>query len=240
MAKKKINITPDYAESSLFGALRYYIGRKSIHASMFGPETALYLNANPNFLSKERRIFLAADIRKGINDCIRFCDNILIRGYNDHIDAVSLLCKKIIEILNDENLKLYTDLKVPKITPEGFFDPRQWIWEINLETGKVDRTQLVTEKDYPHLWGPYQEIHDFVNWIKLANWLDPQLTITTNFKGDIKTEPGFYFPSIGRYINEEYVHFKEQVITCPGYIEKPFIDTYVSPEYITNITDKTY
>lgn len=232
MAKKNTYTGPkvehDFMDTCVWAATRYFVGRSTIAAGMFAPELAKFLQFNPEFLSQDRKVFLARDIRERINDTIGWKDNVWISGHNDKIDAFSLICDEIIKMLTEQDIKFIPAYAHKgKASPAGYFDPTEWEWHVDLNTKEVKIKPFITDKTYPNVLDPQALLTDLTTWIKLANWLDPQEVLTYTYDGTTESAQGFHYPSCGRYVDEEDFHFKNLYITCNGYIENPFVDKYI-------------
>lgn len=233
----KITTTQDFLDGMLFGASRYYIGRHTIHAHSAATELAEFLRDNQNVMSKDRREFYAKDIRERINEVIHWSGNIHVEGQQEYHkpDALVILCRAISKHIKDHDLHI-----VNSYTKTGRLDefyPADYNFSIDLNTGNVS----IKPKEQPSVSsiGPAdidELVLDLTVWSKLAGWLDPYIRISASY-GDtiINDEPGFEFPSIGRYEGEEHMHFHINTVTAEHYIKTPFADTYIAPECITQV-----
>lgn len=232
-----IKVDPNTIDSMLFSTARYYIGRHSIQAHFGAIELAEFLRDNPDVMSAKRREFFARDIRERINDVIHWSGNIHIEGQQEHHnpDALVLLCRAVITHMKDKGLHIVNNYSA-KGEPDEF-KPSDYNFHIDLNTDTVSiekqegpRTSSIGPADLDEL------ISDLTVWSKLAGWLDPYIRISARY-GDtaVNDEPGFEFPSIGRYEGEEHMHLHINTVTAAYYIKSPFVDTYVAPECITQV-----
>ena len=205
--KAKIEIPQkDFIEDCIWMSYRYCIGRHTIAATMHAPQIAKFLDANPDIFSQDRKEFMAKDIRQEISDILRFRDDVYIEGFVEMggSDAATLILQHII----DNNLDI----------------TRSWIFEVNLRTCNVNSHP--SEKESPT--NLLHDISDLLPWMKLANWLDPQETLTyeaDEVNGIVETKPGFTFYIIGKEITAHQT-------TCEAYGKNPFINVYINPIYL--------
>ena len=83
--KMTLEIDPRSLEDLIWMSYRYCIGRKTATASMHAGTVADIIFKNPNLLTKERKEFMAQDIRQCILDTLRW--NKRIRLENNHWDT---------------------------------------------------------------------------------------------------------------------------------------------------------
>ena len=233
-----IKIDPGTIDSMLFSTARYYIGSHTIQAHFGAIELAEFLRDNPDVMSTKRREFFARDIRERINDVIHWSGNIHIEGQQEYHkpDALVLLCRAVITHMKDKGLHIVNNYSA-KGEPDEF-KPSDYNFHIDLNTGTVSiekqegpRTSSIGPADLDEL------ISDLTVWSKLAGWLDPTMKISTKYNDEIKTdEPGFEFPTIGRYKEEEHMHLHMNIVNCEHYIQNPYHETYIVPSYITAVT----
>lgn len=232
-----IKVDPDTIDSMLFGASRYYIGRHTICAHSAAMELAVFLRDNQNVMSKDRREFYAKDIREQINEVIHWSGNIHVEGQQEYHkpDALVILCRAISKYIKDRGLHIVNSYT--KMGQDDEFYPADYEFVIDLNTDEV----AIEHRERPGTSsiGP-ADINEFVSdlavWSKLAGWLDPYIGISASC-GDtsIDNEPGFEFPSIGRYEGEKHMHLHINTVTAAHYIKNPFVDTYIAPECITQV-----
>lgn len=213
--KFKATITDQgFFEDMIWMSYRYCIGRKTIAAHMHAGNIAKNCY---NFLSDDRKSFNAQDIRKEINDVLRWRDNISINiyGCDLNMDAFSLIIQRLIN-------KYGEDLP-------GAFNWDDVMFDID-DTGKVSMSEFKGNK-------PIESIpilfSDLIPWIKLANALDIKnhKVITTVFNGQKEEHECFQYPTMdytGKNLRMRWVDIN-------SYLNNPFIDTYIDEQYITEI-----
>lgn len=171
MARKKKNtivISNDKMEDFIWMSYRYCIGRHTIAAAYHADVIRGLIMENPDFLSEDRKAFMAMDIRRQINDLVCWRSNVHVDGPRD-ADLYSLILYKGSEKPN-EKVKFYVDEFYNTVTTEPCEDDKY----------------VPYDKDY----------EDIIRWIKLANILDKTThkTITTNYKGDVKDIVCYPYP----------------------------------------------
>lgn len=232
-----IKIDAGTIDSMLFCTARYYIGRHTIHAHTAAGETAELLRDNPAIMSKERREFYARDIRERINEVLHWSGNIHIEGQQEYHkpDALVLLCRTISKYIKDKDLHIVNSYSAKRHIDE--FNPADYNFRIDLNTGVVSikkqegpRVSSIGPADLDEL------ISDLTVWSKLAGWLDPTIKVSARH-GDmvINNEPGFEFPSMGRYEGEQHMHLHMNTVNCSHYINNPYRATYIAPDCITGV-----
>ena len=221
----KIKTTESFMDSLIYSSCRYFIGRHTIHAHSAATELAEFLRDNNHILSADRREWLARDIRERINDAIHYTSNVYMSGTQQvhRPDALILISKEIVKYLAEHPEKHWGG------EDENSVNFGDWDWDVDLNAQEVTmRPRKGSGKIYATIFD------DLVVWSKLAGWLDPYELITVN-SAEIFEEPGFAFPSIGRYVNEEHMHFHLGHITAECYIKTPHADTYIDEQYIGSI-----
>lgn len=232
-----IKVSPGTIDSMLFCTARYYIGRHTIHAHSGAGEMAEFLRDNPQVMTKERREFFAKDIRERINDVIHWSGNIHTEGQQEYHkpDTLVLLCRAVATYIKDKGLHIVNSYNA--VGAPGEFNPRDYNFHINLNTSTVSikkqegpRVSSIGPADLDEL------VSDLTVWSKLAGWLDPTIKVSAKY-GDvvITNEPGFEFPSMGRYEGEEHMHLHMNTVNCTHYINNPFRETYIAPDCITGV-----
>ena len=171
MARKKkntITISNDRMEDFIWMSYRYCIGRHTIAAAYHADVIRGLIMDNPDFLSEDRKAFMAMDIRRQINDLVCWRSNVHVDGPRD-ADLYSLILYKGSEKPN-EKVKFYVDEFYNTVTTEPCDDDKY----------------VPYDKDY----------EDIIRWIKLANILDKSThkIITTNFNGEIKNVECYPYP----------------------------------------------
>ena len=240
MMDKKINIKigTGTLDSMLFSTARYYIGRHTIHAHSGALEMATFLHENPDVMTKSRRHFFARDIREQINHTMNWAGNITIDGLQEYHkpDALVMLCRAVVSHIKRNNLHIVNGYNAKGAADE--FNPADYDFHIDLNSDKVSikraqqpRTSSVGPADIGEL------VSDLTVWSKLAGWLDPVLKVSAKYGDTVITEePGFEFPTIGRYEGEQHMHFEVNTVTVKHYIDNPWHDSYIAPECITAVT----
>lgn len=132
-----------FFEDLIWMSYRYCIGRKTIACSMHAGELVKYMK----IFDENKRSQFCHDIRRMINDCIRFEKNVTISGYADDLDAYSILLKYI----KDNNLV-----------------ENQYSFRIDLDNYDIIHTKS-DEKFNNNIESLYV---DLIPWIRLADYLD--------------------------------------------------------------------
>lgn len=207
--EKITNTSDSFMEDNIWMSSRYCIGRKTISASMHANDMALFLSMNPNIVPN--RDFLAVDIRKQINFIVGLNWNVHNDNNSNKIDILSLLCQYMYE--------------------NNIIHPESYMFEIR--GNEVKATPTHTDND--NVYRDFDtELQYMSNWIKLANWMDPQYLITyKNEKGEESTEMGF------KYYDRYRDKILEHVVTNNLYISNPFQPLFIDPKYIVKI-EKVY
>jgi hypothetical protein len=243
MAKKSKTPTwkapMDFMDSMIFSSCRYYIGRHTIAAHCAAGELGAFLRENPDCLSPDRRRFLAKDIRDQINNVLQFSSNVQVNGFAEygHPDALVLLTRKMVELMKEHNLVLGTDDFKNDLVP-GELNPSKYKWEIDLYNGVVEFEEWKNRTEGNQFPINYRElVSDLSVWSQLAGWLDPYLTVSaTNPDGQQITEvEGFEFPSTGRYVFEDFEHVHLNIVDCGTYANRTVGESYIAPEFITEV-----
>lgn len=232
-----LNIEPNFLDTCLWSSWRYFIGRKTIAASMHASEIAALINNHSNDFPEDRKRWMASDIRNEINRHLSGYINVNIQGVCDHIDAFSVLGTFIEQHLKDNNLHLEDTHGHPEGT--GVLDPRWYRWEIDLTDQSVVMTKSREYMDYGIRI--FEETLNLTPWIKLAGFLDPthKATICTSPSGApevLRDLVGFYYPSCSRYENEKFPHFYMVLTECQEYAKSPYSDIGIIPEAIRSVT----
>jgi hypothetical protein len=207
----------DVIQSMVWMSYRYCIGRHSIGACMHAPELAQFINLNPRAARDKQ--FMAKDIRGSISDVMRWRDDVHVDGFPERVDAYSLILREIVDKKLDFEHKLYkynVDFYTNTVSTE----------ERRLTDETAQRLSYLDS-----IIG--QNISDLMPWIKLANWLDPQLMISYHDPelDEDFTKPGFeFFTNWGGQVHRKFA-------TQETYMKNPFVDWYISPEFIIEITN---
>ena len=192
-----------FFESLIWMSYRYCIGRKSIAACTHADNIAKYIH----YLPKERRQFIAKDIRREISDRLHWQDNIQVNGFEYKYDAVTLLLKYIKENPDTDikNTKFFIDVNVGQVTIEPAEKPSHFSF--------------------------MDDVSDYIGWIKLANCLDEDsyVTIEAEYDGENLNIEGFEYPNV--FQNE----IRFLYTSVKKYLEQPWATSYIAPEYIKEI-----
>lgn len=212
---KAIVTDETYMEDLIWMSYRYCIGRKTIAAHSHAGNIARY---SFDHISENRRKFMAHDIRREINDALRWRNNINCHDYRNYLedDAFSIIIYRLLEKYGNE-------------LPDGVWDDVKF----DIDNGKLTIDKYEGEKDLESLPSLF---HDLIVWIKLANALDSNChrIITTIYEGQKKEHECFRYPQMdwnGKIIHERWVDIE-------SYKKNPSIDTYIDPQYITEISVK--
>ena len=203
----------DFKEDCIWMSYRYCIGRKTIAANMHAADIVKY---GDDWISENRRQFTARDIRSNINDMVSWADNIKRDGYTHNYDIPSCILKYLFDNKIENKMDFYLNHR----------------FEVNVEFGTVDVYDY--DRKTPNEWDTYQSIlreySDYEPWIKLANYLD--ISKHKSIKVDYK--------KIHDILCFDHYHIDYQDVISHNYIgidhykENPYINSYISPEYIKN------
>lgn len=204
-----------YMEDLIWMSYRYCIGRKTIAAHSHAGNIARY---SFDHISDGRKRFMAKDIREEINDVLRWRKNIDCHDYREDLDqdAMSLIINRLHE-------KYGSVLPSADIWTKYKFEIANGRLSIEDYNGEVDFESITTV------------FHDLVPWIKLANALDDRChrVITTVFKGEKQEHECFPYPTMD-YLG---THIDIRWIDINSYRKNPSIDSYIDPQYITEISE---
>lgn len=219
---KKIKVSKSFMDECLFSSWRYFIGRHSIQASMFPDDIARFLGENQNIFTEDRIKFMASDIRREITDHIRWRDNVSVNGFNDRVDALSLISTEIMQWIADRKIKGISDI---------------WLsnhkFDVDMASERVFISEYESDKKYQNTlclgdWGTYEK------WILLANTMDPHRFAKILHEGDTTT-----YVCNHRYVLSDpedglyRVWIKYNDIS--SYLNSGNSSIYLSPEFITDI-----
>lgn len=140
---KTINITDSILDDLIWMSYRYCIGRHTIASCMHADDIIQLIKDNEALFDTNRLKFYHDDIISTINDCIRFCDDIVVSGLNHDLFKICI-----------ENVS--NDLANKKLHIES--------------NGSVELVNSIYKKEYIHSWK--QELKDLVSWHRLAMWID--------------------------------------------------------------------
>lgn len=191
-----IQVDKDFFEDCFCMSYRYCIGTT---AACTHADTLLKYS---KYLSDERKQFNAKDIRHEISSCLNFRQNVLVTGFNDDIDAYTLLYKYLIEhseIKDDTKYKFHIDLYKKEVNSEPYN-----------KGGYI--TSII------------DECYDMTNWIHLANSLDSKshIRITTNYNNEVKTHMCVEAP-VYNYDNKRIKFVYKDITDNRGYLAEKYI-----------------
>lgn len=212
--KMKLELDPKKLEDLIWMSYRYCIGRKTIAASAHAGTVADIIFKNPNLLSKDRREFMAQDIRRSVLDILKW--NKRIRFENNYYldfdwDFYALLLEGMSECPYPSEARYVIDM-----------DKRTLSWE---KYGFRHNEVEVFDK-------PDDMYDDLIVWMKLANALDETChkDITVNVEG--KEHTIRCFPYVAR-TQGEYKQVWASLDRDAG--SNITMQGYVIPEMITNL-----
>jgi hypothetical protein len=209
--KNKVVVTldPIEFEDFIWMSYRYCIGRKTIAASNHANTIFNLLLKYPNLLSDERKEFMAKDIRKSILDIIR---------WNKFIKITNLY-------IGDDDWDMYSNILVASNSCEYKCDA---IYTLDAASKTV--TWNVVEKD-PNDYVSFDDMyHDLIPWVKLSNWLDKKCHKSIRVD-EPNTDPIICYP-YATMINGKY-----EMVWARVDVSDVYINSYITPEFITNIDD---
>lgn len=202
----------DYYEDLIWMSYRYCIGRSTITAASHAGDIARY---SFDHLSDDRREFNAMDIRREINDSLRFIDNIHMDYYGDpEHDALSLIIYSLIDMFGEY---------IECIDIDKF--------NYKVKSDKVE----ITEDSVKNKTNLSNKYFDLIPWIKLANSFDKKChrIVVTEYEGRVEEHICFPYPQL--YYNGKELH--KRWVDIEKYRNNPSIDSYISPEYIKEIRE---
>lgn len=167
--EKFIKISPKDFEDFIWMSYRYCIGRKTIAAAYHAETIRKYIYSNPDALSEERKIFMAQDIIKEINNIIKWRDNVKVDGINDNLELFSFLLYKA-------SKRKYTNVN----------------FHINTYTEEMEFPPCLPEKYIPY----DRDYNDLIKWVKLANFLNvnEHKQVHTNFNNKEEVYTCYSYP----------------------------------------------
>ena len=170
--KKTIEISPKNLEDFIWMSYRYCIGRRTAAAHAHAGAIADIIFKNPDLLSKERREFMAQDIRQSILDTLKWNKRIRFENnyhwHNTNWDFYTLLLDGMSECPYPLEARYVIDM-----------EKRTLSWE-KLENAVIDYTDRRLSVDKPD-----DMYDDLIVWVKLANALDESChkDVTINVEG---------------------------------------------------------
>lgn len=232
MKNTNITVPKELMETCIWSSIRYFVGRGTIAASAQAQDLTEFFRDHPDFLSPERRAWMAKDIRAAIDESIRWTPHIYVEGQG-RMDAFTVLCQGIEKHIQDHELVIH--MNTYQARPVNAFDPAEWAWRINLEAETAEPFKKV-ESNTSNL-SVATTILNLTPWIKLAGYLDPthEATVNTNYGQTgtkLESYQGFLYPQYGRFEGDEYFHFRMAFAAADKYAENPAMDVSVLPEAI--------
>lgn len=213
--KMKLEINPKNLEDLIWMSYRYCIGRKTIAASSHAGTVADIIFKNPNLLTKDRKEFMAQDIRQCILDTLKWNKRIRFENnyhwYNTNWDFYTLLLGGMSECPYPTEARYIIDM-----------EKRTLSWE---KYGFRHNEIEITDK-------PDDMYDDLIGWVKLANALDETChkDITVNVEG--KEHTIRCFPYVARTQGEYKQVWASLDRDAGSNITR---QGYVIPEMITNL-----
>lgn len=149
---KKIAIGAKELEDFIWMSYRYCIGRKTIAACMHASTIADLLYKNPDILSKDRKEFMAQDIRQSIINTISW--NKQIKIVNQYNNPIWDIYSAILEASSDVE------------------HPYEVIYTVDIEARTVTTEKSNELKELSGFEKFDSMYYDLIPWVKLANVLD--------------------------------------------------------------------
>lgn len=203
-----------FKETCIWMSYRYAIGRSSIASCCHAADIVRY---GLDWIPENRREFTARDIRDCINNQLMWTNNIRKDGYSNKYDILSCILKYMF----DNNIE----------DSELFY--LQHVWQVNVDTGEVT-IQFQTDikpSEMDRLFSLFTSIHDYLPWIKLANFLDKEqhCLVDVNFNNQQTSRECFII-----YDQLQDKTIMKYYVPCDAFQNNPSILSYLSPEYIIN------
>lgn len=205
--KRTIEISPKNLEDLIWMSYRYCIGRKTIAAASHVGTIADIIFKNPDLLSKDRKEFMAGDIRQCILDTLKWNKRIRFENnyqwYNTNWDFYSLLLEGMSECPYPSEARYVIDMEKRTLSWEKY-------------ESRHNETEILDKPDDMY--------NDLIGWVKLANALDETChkDITVNVEGEDRVIRCFPYVA---YTKGEYKqvwasieHDANSNITLQGYI----------------------
>ena len=209
--KMTLEIDPRSLEDLIWMSYRYCIGRKTATASMHAGAVADIIFKNPNLLTKERKEFMAQDIRQSILDALRWNKRIRLENNycNTNWDFYALLLEGMNECPYPNEARYVIDMEARTLSWE------KGGWNVTDSTDKPDDMYC-----------------DLIGWVKLANALDETChkDIIVNHEGQEKVIRCFPYTA---KTQGEYKRVWASLEKDAG--SNITMQGYVIPELITNI-----
>lgn len=206
-----INLSKSALQDLMYSSWRYFIGRHTIHAYSHASTIQKIIMDNPGVFSDSDNKFNAADIRRCISDNIHYHGNIHITGFNDNVDALTLLIGHIVDV------NPWDDIEYLKCN------------EFEIDMGKltVDATPI------PEPQQPIDPscISDLGVWCRLANWLDPHYMVEIESPEGKSKKLCTAWPAVNYSDHAIEMHYHD--------IQSDRLENgtvYIDPKLITNVT----
>lgn len=206
-----INLSKSDLQDFMYSSWRYFIGRHTIHAFQHASTIQRIILDNPGVFSDANNKFNAADIRRCISDILHYCDNIHITGFNDNVDALTLLIGHIVDVHPQDDIEYLKGNE----------------FDINMGMRAVKATPLAEGCNSIDV----TSIIDLGVWCRLANWLDPHHMVEINSPEGKSEMLCTAWPAI------DYQHHTMEILYHD--VQSDRIDrgnVYIDPEIITNVS----
>ena len=219
--KIAVEISPRNLEDFIWMSYRYCIGRRTAAAHAHAGVIADIIFKNPDLLSKERREFMAHDIRQSVFDTLKWNKRVRFENnyqwHNTNWDFYTLLLNGMSECPYPSEARYVIDM-----------EKRTLSWE-KLENAVTDYTDRRLSADKPD-----DMYDDLIGWVKLANALDKtchkDIVVNVNGKEHIER----CFPYVARTQGEyKLVWASLKKDTGATIVQQGFI----IPELIVEIKD---
>lgn len=221
--KKQKKYLSDYEEDLVWMSYRYCIGRHTISANMHARNIAQHTYDR---LSTERLMFIAQDIRRCIEDCLRFGQ---IHIYFDFDNYIGPRCsyELFLNALKELNLTEKKDLRRIKEIRISYVG-NKFVYDVL----KLD----VNEEDISDILMP--DVSDLNSWAVLASCFDvdnhKMIVCKDKETGKETIKEAFEIYALSSY--DSYA-FKKYWIPVESYIKSNNIISYIDPDCIVSVKD---
>ena len=229
--KKKLTLVQAHKSTiidMIWMSIRYCVGRHTIAAGMHPSGLVSFINDCPEITFEDKEGF-SIDVIRQINEVIGFNNNIYIQLFqqNDKYDALLVLSKFAYDWC--------------QMHGKDFDEFNEWYKNQKLEldclTGTVrhEKMDLSEKKIFTNTL--FNMECDLKVWSMFNQWLHPRFRITyKDVDGEEITEDAIKFYSIGRRsVDDDKNYIEEHYTPVSVWGERPHINPYISPEYITKI-----
>lgn len=211
----------DFLDTCLWSSCRYFIGRHTIAAACHAPDIARFLIKYPDAIPEGRKKQLALDIRREINDRIRWVGGVSVTspdGREGQEDAATLWFRAIEKAWENQSEPI---------------NPFDYQWDIYIP--QQEARCVGPKKDSSVAWFSLHElVTDLTPWIKLAGFLDPTHIIRLRgANGEEKEVDGFYYPVLDWYQDKKKIHMR--LCTLEAYKNNPSIQVYIDEKAIASV-----